>query len=89
MREAVTPAPLCFQNWADAGRKEVSQGETSALFPSERLGNLGATNLGTSELQGLPSSCEPTTNHALQGKAIHNFQEPSASREYHPERGRK
>ena len=27
-----------------------------------------------------------TTNHALHGKAIHNFQEPSASREYHPER---
>lgn len=27
-----------------------------------------------------------TINHALQGEAIHNFQESSASREYHPER---
>ena len=58
MREAVPPSTALLSELGDAGRTEVSQGETAPRSPAS-LGNQGATNFGMSELQGLPNSCEP------------------------------
>ena len=52
------PAPLCSQNWVMQGGGRSVREKQAPCSPAS-LGNLGATNLGTSELQGLPSSCEP------------------------------
>ena len=58
MREAVPPSTTLLSELGDAEQREVSQGEIAPRSPAS-LGNQGATNLGTSKLQGLPSSCEP------------------------------